>query len=134
MQSSVKEAIFNRMKLYKSLKCRGLMADDAVLKGLDGSVYASIASYIKDSDRMYPEMIAMRADDWFSVASMIYEDSTLSQPKGWGEFLKAIKQISMNPEAHMSFRHKVEQGIIDYPTELMAVDVPSNPDMDRGGF
>lgn len=123
---SSKDAILHRMKLYDSLKRRGLMSDDSVLKGVDGSLFDSMYNYVKNESYSFlpPETISQMANDWFEVASLIYDDPSIPIPDGWGKLLESIKKIAMYPESHQSWMYLIKDALDMFPTELMAVDMP----------
>lgn len=130
---STKSRIMRRRSLYRSLARRGLVHSDPSLKNIEGSVYASIRRFLEESGASDPS--AQEAmNNWYEICINIYEDPGLEQPPTWGKFLSSYKRNldRVNESGDNSAVYQIvdllQDALIEFPMELMAVDESSMDD------
>lgn len=121
----VKDRIKRRRALYRSLEARGYIKGDPSLKPVNGSVFDSMLSYIRETPIFTPERFEGEAENWYNCCSIIYDDPQLTPPDGWNEFIETLVDFVEVPEDYYSGNATplLMEALEAFPAELMAIEM-----------
>lgn len=104
-----------RQSLYNSLSRRSLISPADLTKDVSTSLMASMVKTINQdkSGMISPVELSVRAESWYRKLKSVYDDTELSEPYGWKDFLRRIKEIRDNPDAFHGGIHSYIRRDID---------------------
>lgn len=135
-KAETQQRIKHRRQVYRSLIQRGVVKTDPSLMPIGGSVYDSMAKYLKEEYSSKALNISGLLEAWYDALLPVYDDPTLDKPEGWDGFMIYLDTACRNPQSGVNgnLRNVIDDAVGKYSIELMAVESGENAVTDEEAY